>query len=147
MGFRPRDENDSSGREFDLAGPCGCEATIRYAQAVSDTVPDGDRALPTQVGLPDGTVTFVFTDVVGSTELWDQAPKLMREAMVAHDELVESAVEANSGMLVRPRGEGDSRFAVFRRASEAVAAAAQVLEMLENASAHTGASRYPHRRG
>jgi class 3 adenylate cyclase len=106
---------------------------------VSEKGPNDDRALPTQAGLPDGTVTFVFTDVVGSTELWDQAPRQMREAMVAHDRLVESAVEANSGMLVRPRGEGDSRFAVFGRASEAVAAAAQVLDMLENATWSTPA--------
>ena len=76
--------------------------------------------------LPDGTVTFVFTDVVGSTELWEQVPTVMREAMVVHDQLVESAVTHHAGTLVRPRGEGDSRFAVFRRASDAVGAAAHV---------------------
>ena len=83
--------------------------------------------------LPDGTVTFVMTDVVGSTELWERSPREMREAMVLHDRLVETSVGANSGMLVRPRGEGDSRFAVFRRASGAVAAAAQLVGAIEGA--------------
>jgi predicted ATPase/class 3 adenylate cyclase len=82
--------------------------------------------------LPDGTVTFVFTDVVGSTELWDRASSTMREAMVTHDRLIERAVEINSGAVVRPRGEGDSRFAVFRHASDALSGAAEVLELLEN---------------
>ena len=58
----------------------------------------------------------------------------MRQAMILHDQLVEAAVEENSGMLVRPRGEGDSRFAVFRRASDAVAAAAQVVELIKSAT-------------
>lgn len=93
---------------------------------------DAGGSAAARPGLPDGTVTFVFTDVVGSTELWEQAPGVMREAMVLHDQLVEVAVEENSGMLVRPRGEGDSRFAVFRRASDAVAAAAQIVKAIED---------------
>ena len=67
---------------------------------------DAGGSAAARPGLPDGTVTFVFTDVVGSTELCEQAPGVMREAMVLHDQLVEVAVEENSGMLVRPRGEG-----------------------------------------
>ena len=93
---------------------------------------DAGGSAAARPGLPDGTVTFVFTDVVGSTELWEQAPGVMREAMVLHDQLIDAAVEENSGMLVRPRGEGDSRFAVFRRASDAVAAAAQIVTAIED---------------
>jgi class 3 adenylate cyclase/pimeloyl-ACP methyl ester carboxylesterase len=89
--------------------------------------------LPVSREFPDGTVTFVMTDVVGSTESWEQSPREMRQAMVLHDQLVEAVVEAHSGMLVRPRGEGDSRFAVFRRASDAVAATAAVVEAMEEA--------------
>lgn len=62
---------------------------------------------------PDGpcTVTFLFTDVAGSTRLWEQHPEAARAALIRHDELVEAAVAGNSGSVVRPRGEGDSRFA------------------------------------
>jgi predicted ATPase/class 3 adenylate cyclase len=73
--------------------------------------------------LPTGTVTFLFTDIEGSTRLWEQHPAAMRAATVRHDGLVEEIIDGNGGVLVRPRGEGDSRFAVFARASDAVAAA------------------------
>jgi class 3 adenylate cyclase len=48
----------------------------------------------------------------------------MRTATARLDALVEAIIRDNAGVLVRPRGEGDSRFAVFARASDAVAAAA-----------------------
>jgi predicted ATPase/class 3 adenylate cyclase len=73
--------------------------------------------------LPSGTLTFLFTDIEGSTHLWDQYPRHMRVAMARHDELIESAVEQHAGWVVRPRGEGDSRFAVFPRATDALRAA------------------------
>ncbi len=76
--------------------------------------------------LPTGTLTFLFTDVEGSTRLWDQFPNEMRAAMVHHDKLIEASVTENAGALVRPRGEGDSRFAVFPRATDAVAAAGAI---------------------
>lgn len=65
--------------------------------------------------LPTGTVTFLFTDVEGSTRLWEQQPAAMRQALVRHDALIEQAVACHDGVVVRPRGEGDSRFAVFAR--------------------------------
>ena len=73
--------------------------------------------------LPTGTITYLFTDVVGSTPLWQQHPDEMRSVMARHDSLIISTVEANGGAVVRPRGEGDSIFAVFTRATDAVAAA------------------------
>src|SRR6476660_8357958 len=80
--------------------------------------------------LPTGTVTFLFTDVEGSTRLWEQHPEQTRLALARHDALIESLVEQHQGVVVRPRGEGDSRFAVFPRASEAVAAAAGIQQAL-----------------
>ena len=80
--------------------------------------------------LPTGTVTFLFTDVEDSSRLWEQQPAAMRQALARHDALVEAAVEQHGGMVVRPRGEGDSRFAVFTRASDAVAAALAVQQAL-----------------
>jgi predicted ATPase/class 3 adenylate cyclase len=72
---------------------------------------------------PTGTVTFLLTDVVGSTRLWEQDPPGMWLALQRHDRLIEDLVDRYGGVVVRPRGEGDSRFAVFSRASDAVAAA------------------------
>ncbi len=50
----------------------------------------------------------------------------MRAVMVRHDALIEALVAGHRGTVVRPRGEGDSRFAVFQRAADAVAAAAAI---------------------
>jgi class 3 adenylate cyclase len=73
--------------------------------------------------LPTGTITFVFTDVEGSTGLWQEHPATMRAVMARHDALIESAVADHRGVVVRDRGEGDSRFGVFSQASAAVSAA------------------------
>ena len=73
--------------------------------------------------LPSGTVTFLLTDVEGSTALWEDAPSAMEAALARHDALVEGCVAEPAGTHIRPRGEGDSRFAVFRTAHDAVAAA------------------------
>src|ERR687885_500475 len=80
--------------------------------------------------LPTGTVTFLFTDIEGSTTLWEQQPDAARAALARHDALVEQIVAAHDGAVVRPRGEGDSRFAVFARATDAVAAAAALQQAL-----------------
>jgi predicted ATPase/class 3 adenylate cyclase len=86
----------------------------------------GEFGMFAQPELPSGTVTFLFTDIEKSTVLWERDPGQMVRAMERHDELIEGIVADNSGVLVRPRGEGDSRFAVFRRATDAAAAAAAI---------------------
>src|SRR5712692_7364794 len=80
--------------------------------------------------LPTGTVTFLFTDVEGSTRLWEQHPEPMRAALARHDAIVEHLVVQHQGTVVRPRGEGDSRFAVFARATDAVGAAVAIQHAL-----------------
>jgi class 3 adenylate cyclase len=84
------------------------------------------RGIVDAVSLPTGTVTFLFTDIEGSTRLWEERPEAARGAVARHDALIEALVELQQGVLVRPRGEGDSRFAVFTRASDAVAAACAI---------------------
>jgi predicted ATPase/class 3 adenylate cyclase len=74
---------------------------------------------------PAGTVTFLFTDMEGSTRAWEAHPEKTRAALQRHDKIVAKAVEANHGTIVLERGEGDSIFAVFERASDAVAAACE----------------------
>jgi predicted ATPase/class 3 adenylate cyclase len=76
--------------------------------------------------IPSGTVTFLLTDVEGSTALWEEAPMAMRSALARHDVLFETAVEEHGGVHIRPRGEGDSRFAVFASAPDAVASALEI---------------------
>ncbi len=73
--------------------------------------------------LPDGVVTFLMTDVVESTPIWLQKRAQMYAAMKRHDQLLTAAIEGNGGVVLKERGEGDSFFAVFLRATDAVAAA------------------------
>ena len=80
--------------------------------------------------LPSGILTFLFTDVEGSTRMWERNPAAATEAMRRHDELIKSGVEAANGQVVRAKGEGDSFFAVFRRPADAVAAALQIQRSL-----------------
>jgi class 3 adenylate cyclase len=77
-------------------------------------------------------LTYLFTDIEGSTRLWDHFPEQMRHALVRHDALIESCVTRHGGTLVRPRGEGDSRFAVFRQPADAAAAAVAIQADLEH---------------
>ena len=48
--------------------------------------------------LPSGTVTFLFTDLEGSTRLWEDHPDSMHGALARHDELVREAIEPRAGM-------------------------------------------------
>ena len=75
---------------------------------------------------PVGTVTFLFTDMEGSNCLWEAAPNEMRTALQRHDEIMTRKIEAFRGAIILERGEGDSVFAVFARASDAVAAACEI---------------------
>jgi class 3 adenylate cyclase len=49
--------------------------------------------------LPDGVVTFLFTDVEGSTRLWQENPDVMMEALRQHDKTIEEVVNAHDGTL------------------------------------------------
>lgn len=80
--------------------------------------------------LPTGTITFFFTDIEGSSRLWEASAEAMRAALASHDAIIAATVERFGGQLVRSRGEGDSAFAVFPRASDAVATAAAVQRAL-----------------
>ncbi|MFI5281962.1 MAG: ATP-binding protein [Candidatus Dormibacterales bacterium] len=89
--------------------------------------------------LPTGVLTFLFTDVVGSTQLWESSPAAMGKAMVLHDEILTREIESAGGMVVRLKGEGDSFFAVFTRASDSVAAARAIQLGLAEAAWPSGA--------
>ena len=65
------------------------------------------------MNLPTGTVTFLMTDIEGSTKLWELHPEAMRETLARHDSIADSVVIKHEGTLVKSRGEGDSLFIVF----------------------------------
>lgn len=70
--------------------------------------------------LPTGTVTFLFTDIEGSTRLWEDRPDEMRAALARHDEIVRASIEGHGGHVFATGGDG---FAVaFAAAADAVAA-------------------------
>jgi predicted ATPase/class 3 adenylate cyclase len=73
--------------------------------------------------LPAGTVTFLLTDIEGSTRLWESVPAAMEVALERHNRLLTGVIEAHGGVVVTSRGEGDSFFAVFPSAVSAVKAA------------------------
>jgi predicted ATPase/class 3 adenylate cyclase len=63
----------------------------------------------------------LFTDIEGSTRLWDEHPDAMRPALARHDELLRSAIEAHGGYVFSASGDGVA--AAFQRSADAVAAA------------------------
>ncbi len=77
--------------------------------------------------------TFVLTDLVGSTELWDIDPEAMSHALEEHDDLVERIVLDGGGELLRTKGEGDSTFSTFTDPACAVRAAVRIASAVESA--------------
>jgi predicted ATPase/class 3 adenylate cyclase len=74
------------------------------------------------VALPTGTVTFLFSDIEGSTRLARSMPTDQWSALLqGHDEIVNDAVAVNRGVVVKH--EGDGTFAAFETSSDAVEAA------------------------
>ena len=71
--------------------------------------------------LPSGTVTFLFTDLAGSTRLWEQYPEAMGPALARHDEILRGAVATHDGHVVKSTGDGIH--AVFATAHDALDAA------------------------
>ena len=102
--------------------------------------------------LPVGTVTFLMTDIEGSTKAWDTSPMSAKPALELHDRIVLEQVEKNRGQIVESGREGDSVLAVFTQASDAVACALEAqrslqredwpggVEMRVRIAVHTGAA-------
>lgn len=75
-------------------------------------------------------VTFLLTDIEGSTAAWEVDAEAMAAALARHDEIVEQVVTFRGGRLVKTRGEGDATFSVFDRPSGAAAAAIELQEAI-----------------
>src|SRR5271166_6578451 len=75
-------------------------------------------------------VTFLLTDIEGSTAAWEADAAAMAVALARHDELVEQVVTSRGGRLIKTRGEGDATFSVFERPSAAAAAAIELQDAI-----------------
>jgi class 3 adenylate cyclase len=80
------------------------------------------------VGAPSGTVTFLFTDIEGSTRLWEAAPGQMRSALASHDAIVRAAIEDHGGHVFSTGGDGFA--AAFDRPDQAWDAAVEAQRAL-----------------
>ena len=74
-----------------------------------------------QVGQPTGTVTFLFTDIEGSTTRWEQHKQAMRQSLARHDAILREAIAAHAGFVFKT--VGDALCAAFAYPAAAVAAA------------------------
>lgn len=90
-------------------------------------VPDATREWPESA--PQGTITFLFTDIEGSTQRWEAGAGEMTKALALHDEVLRGAVERHGGWLFKHTGDGIC--AAFRSARHAVDAATEAQRALE----------------
>jgi class 3 adenylate cyclase len=87
---------------------------------------------------PTGTVTFLFTDIEGSTKLWEQNAQAMQIALARHDEVLRSAIEANGDLVFKT--VGDAFCAAFSSAPEALDAAISAQRALHDEEWEEGAT-------
>jgi class 3 adenylate cyclase/tetratricopeptide (TPR) repeat protein len=98
-----------------LAAPrMGVERRIAGAPAPAE------RDTPA-LALPSGTVTFLFTDIEGSTRLWSQNAQTMGAAIARHEALLRAVITATGGVVFKT--VGDAIYAAFASALDAVQAA------------------------
>lgn len=83
-------------------------------------------------GLPSGTITFLFTDIEGSTRLWEQHPEPMRKALTVHDAILREEITRHAGQVFKT--VGDSVYAAFAAARDAIAAARSAQQRLTAAA-------------
>ena len=104
------------------------------------------------VGMPEvlvESVTFLFTDIEGSTALWEADPEAMRGALQRHNKLLSAAVENHGGYVFKT--VGDAFCVTFDKAVDALAAAYEMQLQIANEpwrtrGAHEGPGGAPHRR-
>ncbi len=80
--------------------------------------------------LPAGTVTFLLSDIEGSTRLWEQSPEGMAAAVADCYAILDGAIARHGGVRPLEQGEGDSVVGAFSRASDAVGAALEAQRRL-----------------
>jgi class 3 adenylate cyclase len=91
-------------------------------------------AAPAVRSFPTGTVTFLFTDIERSTELWEHQPYAMVQAIALHDAIMDEVMARHGGYVFSRAGDG--LVVAFQRASDAVAAATEAQHRLRHAYWH-----------
>lgn len=92
---------------------------------------------------PSGVVTFLFTDIEGSTRRWEADPDSMRSALAAHDELLRSTFDAYDGMLFKHTGDGVcAAFSSPAHAVDAAVAAQRALGLPVRMGIATGEAQF-----
>src|SRR5215218_9293618 len=131
LGQTAADPAQASGRRRRLFLSCLRRLTctgISRGRDVTDELP-GTAPDPTRDGaLPAGTVTFLFTDIAGSTRLLQQDPQAYATVLGEHRRLLRASFAAHGGREVDT--QGDSFFVAFPTAGQAVAAAARAQRSL-----------------
>ena len=92
-------------------------------------MPSINRAVTSTPPLPNGTLTFLATDIEGSTRLWEDAPDAMQIALARHDVILRQGIEKHGGLVFKTAG--DAFFAAFTspwRALDAALAMQQALQ-------------------
>ena len=79
--------------------------------------------------LPSGTITFLFTDIEGSTQLWEQHPEAMKVTLAQHDTILRDAIEGKGGYVFKT--VGDAFCAAFSTPPEALATALSAQQALQ----------------
>src|ERR1700680_509180 len=79
------------------------------------------QALSSGVSLPTGTVTFLFSDIEGSTQRWETHPEAMKIAVARHEQLMSTAIKQHGGYVFKTIG--DAFCSAFPTAPDAVRAA------------------------
>jgi predicted ATPase/class 3 adenylate cyclase len=87
---------------------------------------------------PASVTTFLFTDIEGSTRLWERQPDRMQAALARHDSLAREAVESVRGLVVKTTGDGIH--AAFDDPLDAVRAALRLQQSLTDPAATAGVS-------
>jgi hypothetical protein len=90
--------------------------------------------------LPTGTMTFLFTDIEGSTRLWEQHPEAMQAALARHDVLLRQAIESHGGpvlfCLSPPSARPGQRVGRYRRSQRSAAPWRKAVRSDRQASSH-----------
>ena len=105
-------------------------ATARWLQPRLRRSYEVGRGNAMTAAAPSGVVTFLFTDVEGSTRRWESDADGMRSALAAHDEVLRRAIEAHGGFLFKHTGDGVcAAFASPKSAVDAAITAQRRLEL------------------
>ena len=127
------------GHMADVVGPgVGDDPYMGMTQSFAEPAKLGRGEVPLHESderarsLPTGTVTFLLSDVEGSTRLWEADEDRAAAAIARHYELFEAAISLHGGVRPEEQGEGDSVVGAFALASDALGAAIDVQRAFAN---------------